>query len=82
MLITIPAVQRGTKESEESENFGKTPVIREGEGLVAAMRYEPLLPSCVTAVEDYAAAGLWGRPGVFFSLKKGSRGIFILLLGK
>jgi hypothetical protein len=52
MLITIPAVQRGTKESEDSENFGNAHVIREGEGLVAATRYEPLLPSCATAVED------------------------------
>ena len=68
MLITIPAVQRGTKESGDSENSGKTHVIREGEGLVAATRYEPLLPSCATAVEDYT--GLWGRSRVFLQSQK------------
>lgn len=70
MLITVPAAQRGTKETEDSENFGRTYVSLEGEGLVAGTRYEPLLPSCVTAVEDYTASGLWGRPGVFLQYQK------------
>jgi hypothetical protein len=70
MLTTIPAEQRDTEESEDIENFGKTHVTREGEGLVAATRYEPLLPSCATAVEDYAGAGLRGRSGVFLQSQK------------